>query len=502
MLFSILAGAENTKELKNLVNGSSIQGEYIDLGMNTTLIDQCHDGEYILLYQQRNCEAMLYSSLEQGFRWKKDNRGGIFQITRMGLLNCNTIDACLKGNTGFFLTLDNLMGNHVWTRNILNYFVDDSANVVMGYRSRWNSFNGNIEFHGRNVLYAYRLTDGSALWQDTISHNSLWGWNDVKYIPRSGNYLLFGDELMLIDPQKGIKKTIKVSTARAFKASKKEEEKKNYQKNYMAPPYVMPNQYTGIKSNVIFRNGHIYLADSEDLYCFDEDLNILWFAQLPRQNTSEMTIRIDGNNLSILSKGLAYKDGIRQEYCKPFVGKYDANTGRQYSLKYIDIKGQIKDAYLGKDKAFFLTDTGLDVVTDFENQVINTYPKKVVGKSVRIASNAKYVLDGANLTKLESKDNDILLIGSDSIYRLFNGDEGKTVRKIEAGKLYNKDCGVYTNMATDDKGKASLDAPSDLIIADKTGKVTVHVKTAFNRAFLTENILTIITKNGIFTTKL
>lgn len=502
ILFSVLAGAENTKELKNLVNGNSIKGEYIDLGMNTTLVDQCHDGEYILLYQPRHSEAMFYSSLEQGFRWKKDNRGGLFRITRMGLLNCNNTDASIKGNTPFYLTMDNLMGNHVWTRNIMACFVDDSANVAMGYRSKWNAFNGNIEFHRRNVLYAYRLSDGSALWQDTVSHNSLWGWNDIKYIPTSGNYLVLGDSIMLIDPQKGIKKAIKISTARAYKPSKQEEEKDNFRQNYMAPPYVLPNQYTGIMSNIVFHNGYIYFADSEDIYCFDEDLNILWFAQLPRQRTSEMSIRIDGNNLTILSKGLAYKNGIRQEYGKPFIGKYDANTGRQYFLKYIDIKEQIKDAYFGKGKAFILTDKGLDVVSDFENQVIKTYPKKVVGKSVEIASNAKYALDGDNLTKLESKDNNILLVGSDSIYRLFNGDEGKTVRKMAADELYNKDCGVYTNMATDDKGNVSLDVPSDLIITEKTGKVTVHIKTAFNRAFLTENILTIITKTGIFTTKL
>ena len=191
LAISVIASADNRgMSLKNLIGNSNVSGEYLDLNMNTMLVDQCHGGEMLLLYQQRNSEAMLYSSVEQGFRWKKDNRGGIFQVTRMGLLNSNNTDRAVKGNTGFFTTLDNLMGNHVWTRNILPVYVDDSANVVYGYRAKWNSFNGDVEFHQKNILYAYRLTDGAELWQDTISHYTRWGWNNVMYLPESGNYLV------------------------------------------------------------------------------------------------------------------------------------------------------------------------------------------------------------------------------------------------------------------------------------------------------------------------
>ena len=92
LAIAIIANADNrAMSLKNLIGGSSINGDYIDLNANTMLVDQCHGGEMLLLYQQRNSEAMLYSSVEQGFRWKKDNQGGVFQVTRMGLLNSNNI---------------------------------------------------------------------------------------------------------------------------------------------------------------------------------------------------------------------------------------------------------------------------------------------------------------------------------------------------------------------------------------------------------------------------
>lgn len=85
LAIAVIAMADNrAMSLKNLVGGTEVSGNYLDLNMNTMLVDQCHGGEMLLLYQQRNSEAMLYSSVEQGFRWKKDNRGGIFQVTRMG----------------------------------------------------------------------------------------------------------------------------------------------------------------------------------------------------------------------------------------------------------------------------------------------------------------------------------------------------------------------------------------------------------------------------------
>lgn len=74
--------------------------------------------------------------------------------------------------------------------------------------------NGDLEFHNKNVLYAYRLSDGEELWSDTISHYTRWGWNKVQYLPETGNYLVWADQLMLIDPQTGVVKRMNVNTGR------------------------------------------------------------------------------------------------------------------------------------------------------------------------------------------------------------------------------------------------------------------------------------------------
>lgn len=507
LAISVIASADNRgMSLKNLIGNSNVSGEYLDLNMNTMLVDQCHGGEMLLLYQQRNSEAMLYSSVEQGFRWKKDNRGGIFQVTRMGLLNSNNTDRAVKGNTGFFTTLDNLMGNHVWTRNILPVYVDDSANVVYGYRAKWNSFNGDVEFHQKNILYAYRLTDGAELWQDTISHYTRWGWNNVMYLPESGNYLVWADELMLIDPQGGVLKRMTVNTGRygvPVGVSKKDHSTNHgTDADYAFTPYVDRGYWTGIKSNVIFQDGKIYLADGEDLYCMDEDLNVLWFSQLPKDKTSAMRIRIDGDRITLLSTGLAYLEGCSYEVGKPFVSQYDVTTGKQNFLRYIDTDGKIQDAHLGDGKAFYLTSNGLNVVTDFENPAVKNYGKDVIGKVSEIGNNTKYALDGQQMYTMASKDNHVLLIGKDGVDRLFDGDDDKVIKSVAENELYDKQSnGVYTCMSRDKKGEIT-DDPSNLVITGEDGSVTAHFNTQFNGAFYTDGLLTIVMKTGIFSTRL
>lgn len=502
LLTAVTANADRLTMLTNIVNGVTERCDNIDLDPNTTLVDQCHDGEFLVLYHQRNSQVMYYSSFEQGFRWKKDNRNGIFIPTRMGVLSSRNTDVGISDNMSFFMELDNLFGNHVWTRNIMTFFVDDSANVVMGYRVRWNAHRGRFNFHKDNRLYAYRLTDGTPLWNDSVSHNERWGLEDVMYIPSTGRYLLWSDDLKLIDPQKGTEKTITLKTASEY--TEKKNKKGDMEDRFMSAPYVAENHVTGIKSNVIFQDGKIYLADSEDLYCFDNDLNILWFAQLPTQATSEMSLRIDGDSLTLLSKGLAYYNGVRQEYGAPFIAKYDANTGRMIFINELDIKGEIKDAYLGKAKSFFLTSKGLSVVANTDDHAVKTYSKDEVGNAERIALSAKYCLDDDRFTTLETKDDNILLVGNDSIYRLFNGNEGRVLKSLASNTLYDFRYGVYTRLAIDSNGRVSKKVPGDLILTDQSGKPRVHFRTPFTHAFYsnTVHILTILTPTSIITTRL
>lgn len=75
LAIAIIANADNrAMTLKNLIGGSNINGDYIDLNANTMLVDQCHGGEMLLLYQQRNSEAMLYSSVEQSTVGRRTTR--------------------------------------------------------------------------------------------------------------------------------------------------------------------------------------------------------------------------------------------------------------------------------------------------------------------------------------------------------------------------------------------------------------------------------------------
>ena len=507
LAIAIIANADNrAMSLKNLIGGSSINGDYIDLNANTMLVDECHGGEMLLLYQQRNSEAMLYSSVEQGFRWKKDNQGGVFQVTRMGLLNSNNTDRNVKGNTGFFTTLDNLMGNHVWTRNILPVYVDDSANVVLGYRAKWNSFNGDLEFHNKNILYAYRLSDGSELWSDTISHYTRWGWNKVQYLPETGNYLVWADQLMLIDPQTGVVKRMTVNTGRygvPVGLSKKDHSTNhNSDADYAFTPYVDRGYWTGIKSNIVFKDNLIYLADGEDLYCMDYDLNVKWFTQLPKDKTSSMHINIDGDHITLLSSGLAYLEGCSYEVGKPFVAQYDLATGKQYFLNYLKIEGKILDAYLGKDKAFYMTSAGLNVVSDFQNQQVNLYGKDVIGKSNELSHHEKYSVDGDKLMNFYCNGNEVVLNGKDGMSRLFDGNTGKVVKEVAENQLYDKgENGIYTCMSRNKKGEIDEENPSNLIIAND-GNITAHFNTQFNGAFYSDGMLTIVMKTGIFSTRL
>lgn len=496
----------NGMALTNLVSDSKVPGSFLNLNANTTLVDQFNGGQMILLYQQNKSEAMVYNSIDQNLSWKKDNTGGIFQMTQAGLLNSNNCDIPINGNAGFFTSLDNVLGNHVWTRYILPVYVDDSANVVFGYHARWNSFNNNIEFNNDNMLCAYRLSDGKELWKDTISHYTRWGWNNVMHIQDSGNYLVWADKLMLINPQTGIIKSINVNSGRygvPIGVTKRDyRTNRGNDADYAFTPYVDRGYYTGLKSNVIFKDGKIYLADEEELYCLDEDLNVIWYSQLPKEKTSAMKIKIDGDKITLLSAGLAYLEGCSYPVGKPFVAQFDVCNGKQEFLKYLDISGKISDAYLGDGKAFFLTNNGLSVVSDFPDPSIRSYDKTIIGRTTELGKHPMYELEGNRMLAMGTEGNELLLVGKNND-RVFDGDAEKVIKVEPKNILYRHPGGeIYICRKRDKKGNDITDEPSDLVVASTDGNVKAHFNTEFNGAFYDEGLLTIVMKTGIFTAKL
>lgn len=508
LLTGIVAyAASHTMSLTNLVGDSKISGDFIDLSGNTMLVDQYHDGSMLLLYQKQKAEAMLYTSIDQELRWKKDNMGGIFQMTSRGLLNSNNTDRPVNGNVGFFTSLDDLSGNHVWTRNILPVYVDDSADVVLGYHARWNSFNGDVEFNSDNVLCAYRLSDGQKLWQDTITHYTRWGWNNVMYMPESGNYLVWTDKLMIINPQTGVEKSMVVNTGRygvpigVSKRDRRTDHGSNA--DYAFTPYVDRGYWTGIKSNVIFKDGMIYLADEESLYCLSDNLDVIWFSQLPKDKTSAMHISIDEDRITLLSSGLAYLEGCSYPVGKSFVAEFNLENGKEIFYNNINIDGKIKDAYLGNGKAFFLTSNGLSVVDDFQEPLVKNYGKDVVGKVNEIGNKAMYVLADNKMIPMGTRGNDLLLVGKDGIDREFDGDAEKVAKTAVKDSLYDHyGNDVYVCFGRDKKGNIDTDEPGDLIIAKNGNKVSAHFNTEFSSAFYDDGLLTIVMNDGIFSTKL
>lgn len=496
-------GANHNMTLTNLVGDKNISGQFMDLNGNTSIVDQYHDGDMVLLYQQQKSAAMLYSSIDQHVEWTKDNMGGIFQVTAAGLLNSNNSDKPVNGNVGFFTSLDNLMGNHVWTRYMLPVYVDDSANVVLGYQAKWDSFNGDVQFNPNNMLTAYRLSDGTKLWQDTISHYTRWGWNNVMYLPESGNYLVWTDELMIINPQEGVVKRLTVNTGRygvPVGVSKRDiRTDHGNDADYAFTPYVDRGYYTGIKSNVIFNDDKIYLADGEDLYCLDDNLNVLWFAQLPLKETSAMHIQLNDDRITLMSSGLAYLEGCKYEVGKPFVAEFDADNGKQIFIKNINVDGKILDAYLGNEKAFYLTSNGLEVVSDFQEPTIHNYDKSVIGKVNEIGNKPMYYLQNNHLTAMGTEGNKLLLVGKDGIDREFDGDSETIAGAAQKSTLYDhRGNEIYTRMAHDKKGRTT-DDPGDIVLASSDGDVKAHFNTNFSGAYYDDGVLTIVMKNGIFT---
>ena len=355
-------------------------------------------------------------------------------------------------------------------------------------------------------MYAYRLSDGKELWQDTITHYTRWGWNNVMYLPESGNYLVWTDQLMLIDPQGGVVRRVNVNTGRygvPVGVSRKDHSiDHNSDADYAFTPYVDRGYWTGIKSNVIFKDGQIFLADGEDLYCMDEDLNVLWFSQLPKDKTSAMRIRIDGDRITLLSTGIGYLEGCSYEVGKPFVAQFDLTTGKPYFIKSLDINGKIEDATLGDGKAFYLTSNGLNEVCNFANPSVTVFGKDVIGKTEEISNHTKYALDGNKMYTMACQDNNVYLVGKDGMSRIFDGNTNKVVKTMATAELYDKtNDGVYTCMSRDKKGEIT-DDPSNLVITGTDGNVAAHFNTQFNGAFYNDGMLTVVMKTGIFSTRL
>lgn len=490
-VISIYAEDGNTI-YKDLAGGPGIQGNFTSLPSNLMSVDQCHSGDYQLLYCSGTATAYYFSAQENKILWSKVGQGGIFKVTDRGVLKSS------YGDSNIFKTMFyDPTGRLVWKKSVLPVYVDDSAKVVIAYTANWNTYSNDVSFSDDNVVYAYRLTDGKQLWSDTIPHHMRWGWNDIKKL--NGKYLLWADKLYLINPETGIEKSIVLQPARYGAVTDRSKENRSFENgndaDYSFSPYTERGFLRGIKSNIVFNDGKIYLADAEDIYCFDDNLNVLWFSQLPKNNTSAMRLNLDDNKITLLSCGYAYSEGIKYSTGKPFVAQYEASTGRQFFLRYIPLTSKITNACLGKDKAFLLTKDHLNIISSFENPQVKVADNSVSGKVEDIDYTTSYVIENGKILPLSPKENTLLLKETNGKMQLFNADKMKAVRTASKESTFKKVNGLFIQKKDNDKS-----GTGDIIIADND-TVKAHLHLRFVNAFYNSGVLTIIMNNGFFSTR-
>lgn len=253
-----------------------------------------------------------------------------------------------------------------------------------------------------------------------------------------------------------------------------------------------------LHSNWLERGDSLFIADADNLYCFNRNLSCLWKAALPKGMGSISEIKFSGNRILLLNYGVGFVRSGMCEYGQPFAASYDVTDGRQLSVTLPDIKKPLVGGVYADDgrvywqtrKDFFHSAEGDTVAYKIKFKAKSSFGwskdvrKYVVYDSVCIVRDGalqSIKTDGRQLV-VEVYGKDVNIVGLDG-----------QVTVIPADEAYFKDVSEYVFSTNRIEGK-----PTHFVAVDPaSGKIkyTFYLKGAVHQ-FEDGDIL-VVSEQGI-----
>lgn len=256
-------------------------------------------------------------------------------------------------------------------------YLNEEKNVVVGYADDSNSTGRN----GRVV--AYKLSTGEELWRHAFPQKDHRAW--MHPYSNGDTLYLVGDKLYQVNVESGKTFSYPFETTKSMSSKAFFTQGVWYPTNehclsevFCSTPSM--GQIGGTHSNPKMSGDSLFIADANNLYCFNSELQPIWKTPLPDEHgsLSSLTFTKDGN-LCLLSYGIAFQALKTSKSGKPFCAIYDRQTGKELSLFQVPSKKMLRDAryfdgriYWQYTNNFYYTDEGKDSFTMIKGDTYST----------------------------------------------------------------------------------------------------------------------------------
>lgn len=437
----------------NYLFSERIENSYIDTISNLLTLQLrgiTKNGKYL----QNSGNIALFDLTNKTEKWSKKinyQLSSIFQLSNVIIQKTGIKSYCLD--------IEN--GSEKWeVKNSINY-VNSHHKIGTGYKV--NTFANNT-----NKLEGIDLTNGKPIWEREI--NREYGWNKI-YNLNDSIVLVVSSGLHSINLKNGSGWDYNTITGKNDYTSTIVANTVGVALGVLTGTYVIPygqhDVVRDIVSNILIKNGNIYFASKENIVRLDQNGQVNWSFNLPKDKTSKSSIFIIDNVIYMVNKGYAFFGNRQIDFGAPFITAFDKETGIQ---KFFSQTNDNKKQIIGYKV--------------YNNEIILLYNDKiakysmadgslVLEKNIDITSFGELQFIISDQTFIKSETKYIPLISTDSSKIYVYTKNGKTLEidgKLELTNQIENDQ-LYFNYLKTNKLKFLAKGNETVVIDDINLKI-------------------------------
>lgn len=411
------------------------------------------------------------------------------RMTRYGLLH----------KTGSKITmLDAQTGEQLWKMKGYPVYYDDSQDVMLNYTSATSAH-----------LQGTSLSTGKKLWTMNASHSRNWGW-DEALIENDSLIVVAADELHFLNPLSG-----QVTTHEALTGTKDASgtiallglAALSAVSAATTGFYYIPtgggfgqDVTTHLVSNIYKQDDRYYLADREQLRCFDKHGNLMWASSFPSKTAACSQLSGSNGQIRMASFGFGLKGGVEMHASgRPFLATFDAMTGDELSMQFLsEKKKMVEGAVMDEAGTFLMTHEALAYQSASDTAVVGSAWNAVAyGHPVDMPTDTIYTYrkNDTALTPLHA-DGQHCIVMTDKGKMLVVDKELNIVDDYQSGNVY-RICHRYGSLdfVTNNEG-------DDCWIVEQSGRPVARLTVPVRMVQLVGSTLYIASETSLFSVNL
>lgn len=398
-------------------------------------------------------------------------------------------------------TFYNFDNEKVWTINKQFSMLSPGDNIIVLEERNISDM--------RKTLFGYDVTTGQELWRYSFTHNNHYPFSHLyaDSLVKSNIYII-ADSLICLN-----RKTGEVLT-HSFSAGVKEPAKTWFMPAKIVQPNEMPYEWTEsyytsqhlafhmdrhtlthTHSNWLANGDSLFIADANNIYCFDHQLREIWCTPLPEGCGSFSNIRMEGEQILMINYGVAFQDCALGRQGKSFTARFDKRTGKQLQLTIIGHTNKIKQGYYVPGRAYWQDDYSLSYTDEGSSEVHRIDNFKLISanpdnapKFIELTDTISTLQDGHLKCICTDSTQLVVVAGEEEAYAIRSNGKFKLIPPIDVYLLNGNN--LYSN-------DLELSQRHYVIIDPQTRKVRIGFYSPNLVKYDGKNRLYIKDKNGL-----